>query len=104
MAKCRELCVVDHSVSLEPPAAEERCYERSDETSDINEYIEDLETGVTLVLGFCECLRAYLCSISLEVIVHLTNDCLKVALEKSVTECDKEEGYAGHRKKPADVA
>ena len=49
-------------------------------------------------------LWALLCSFGLEVVVHLTYDCLEVALEETVTEGDEEECETCEREKPADVS
>ena len=74
-------------MGLEPPAAQERGYERSDESTDIDEYVEDLEAGVTLSLRFLKSFRTFLRCLGLEIVVQLTDHGLQVSLEQTVAEC-----------------
>ena len=48
VALCRKTCVVLEVMHLEPEASEERSDERSDHATDVDEYIEDLETAISL--------------------------------------------------------
>ena len=103
MAECWELRVVDHIVSLEPPLAKQWSNEWSDNTTNVDKYVEDLETRVTLILSSLQRLLALLCSLSLEVVVHLTYDSLQVTLEQTVTKGDDKESQTGKWQQPADV-
>ena len=103
MAESRKLGVVGEIVYSEPPLAEKRSHERSYKTSDVDEYVEYLETGVSLVFCGGEGFFSFFCGFSLEVVVHLADDSLQVALEQSVTECYEEQGNACHHEQPGVV-
>ena len=103
VAECGQLCVVNHSVGIQPPLTQQGSYERSDQTTDINKYVEDLETRITLALCNSQSLGTLLSSLSLEVVIHLTNDCLQVTLEQTVTKCDQEQSEAGQNQQPSGV-
>lgn len=104
MAESREVGVVGEAILSEPPAAEERSHERSDQTTDIDKHIENLEAAVAFALSDRESLGALFGCLGLEIIVHLTDDSLEVALEKAVTEGDEEESHAGKREQPTDIS
>ncbi len=87
MAERGERRIVDQTVFAKPPASEQRGYERCDETADVDEYVEDLEAGVTL-----RCIS--------RVVIQLTDDCLQVSFEKAVSECYQEECAAGEGEEP----
>ena len=44
VAECREVRIVNEAVFAEPPRAKQWSYEWSDKTTDVDEYVEDLET------------------------------------------------------------
>lgn len=77
-------------MGAEPPAAEQGSDEGCHETADVDEDVEDLETGVAFggVFG---------------IVVELAHDCLEVAFEQAVAEGYEEEGEAGERQEPGDV-
>ena len=104
MAEGRKLRIVHKIVGVQPPLAQKRSDERGDETTDIYEHIEDLKAGITLRLGLGKRLRTFLCRFCLEVIVHLSDDSLKVTFEETVAERDEKQRKAGQRKKPGYVA
>ena len=104
VAESGKVGVVSETVYTKPPAAEQGRYERSNQTSNVDEHIENLEAGVTLTLGLSQSFGAYFSCFSLEVVVHLAYDSLQVAFEKAVTEGNHQQGKAGQRQKPVDVA
>ena len=73
---------------LQPPFTKEWSNEWRNETTDINEYIENLETRVTLLFGFCKSFWTFLSSCFLKLIVHLADNCLKIAFEQTIAECN----------------
>ena len=103
MAEGWQAGIVNEVVGLEPPTAEKRCNERSDETTDIDKYIENLEAGVALPLGLCESLRTFLGCLSLEIVIKLSYHRLEIALEETVTEGNQEECEAGERQEPRGI-
>ena len=93
MAELRKLGVIGQAVDTEPPLAEQRGHEGGDEAADIDEYVEDLETAVALVLGLGQSGGTFLGSLGLEVVVHLTDESLQVALEQTITKSDEQQGH-----------
>ena len=100
MAEFGQLCVIDHIVCLEPPLAQQRSYEGSNQTTHVDEDIENLEARVALALGDTQCLRTLLGRFGLEVVVHLTDNSLQISLEETITKGDEEEGQTGERQQP----
>ena len=98
VAEGRELRIVHHIVYPEPPAAEHRSNERSKESTDVDKYVEDLETGVTLALCELKFLFSLLGCLSLEIVIHLAYDYLEVALEQTVADGDEKQCEAGKYK------
>ena len=86
MAERGEVGVVEHVVCLEPPLAEQRCHKRSYESADVDEDVEDLEARVAAAFRLAQGVLALESRLSLEVVVHLTDDSLQVALEQAVAE------------------
>ena len=103
VAECGQLCVINHIIGIQPPLTQQRSNERSDQTTDIDKYVENLETRITLALCQSQSLGTLLGSLSLEVVIHLTNDCLQVALEQTVTKCNQEQCEAGQSQQPSGV-
>ena len=95
MAQSRHVGIVDKAAAAEPPLAEHRGDERGDHAADVDEHIEDLETGVTLVLGDLQSLGALLGFLGFKLVVEFTDQGLQVAFEQTVTEGDTEQGDAG---------
>ena len=81
--------IIDKLVNFQPPSAYQRCHERSDHTSDVDEHVENLETAIAFVFGFCQCFGTFLGSFGFEIVVHLTYQSLQVAFEQTVTEGDE---------------
>ena len=75
MTECREACIVVKAISLEPPVTYPYSHEGSKDPPDIDEHIEDLEARITY-FGVDR------------VVVHLTDKCLEVPLEETITEGD----------------
>ena len=90
VAEFRKACVVGHIVDSEPPASEQGSYEWSNDTADIDKYVENLKACVPLVGIF-------------GIIVHLTYYSLKISLEQTVTECYKKQGSTCERQQPTGV-
>ena len=78
MAELRKVGIVGESLLAEPPVADTDGDERSEETSDVYEHVEDLETHVAFLGVFL-------------IVVELSDHCLEVAFEQTVTECDDKE-------------
>ena len=104
MAEGRKLRVVHKIVGVQPPLTQKWSDERGDETTDIYEHIKNLEAGITLRLGLGKCLGAFLCRFCLKVVVHLSDDSLKVTFEETVAKRNEKQRKAGQRKKPGYVA
>ena len=85
-----EVGIVDHCVGIEPPGAEHRSHKWGDKAADVDEYIENLETRISLsgIFG---------------IVVKLTHYGLQVAFEETVAEGYKEQGDAGESEKPGGV-
>ena len=95
MAEFGQVGVVSQTVGVKPPAAQHWCNEGSQKCAHINKYVEDLETRVALSLCPLQTVGALLGSIGLEVVVHLSDNGLQVALEQSVAtgnECKRKNG------------
>ena len=93
MAECRKGGVVHEAVLSQPPAAEHpgACHKRGHYAADIDEHVEDLESGIALrrIAG---------------IVVKLADNSLEVTLEQTVSECDEEERSARQRQQPRLVA
>ena len=100
MAEFGQLCVIDHIVCLEPPLTQQGSYEGGNQSTYVDEDIENLEAGVALALGDTQCLRTLLGRFGLEVVVHLTDNSLQISLEETITKGDEEEGQTGERQQP----
>ena len=100
VAQPGKLGVVRDVVEPEPPLPDDRRNEWGDKTTDIDEYIENLESGIALSLSPFELLGTFLGCLGLEVVVELAHDSLEVALEQTVTESDQEKGDACEGKQP----
>ena len=103
VAQCRKISIVSQLVSLQPPFAKQRSYERSNQTTNVDKYIENLETRVTTALSQLHSFGSVFYCIFFKVVIHLTNDSLQVTLEQTVTECDKEQRHASKRQQPTDI-
>ncbi len=90
MAHFGEAGVVYHTVGAEPPFAQVGRYEGGDEAADVDEYVEDLEAGVTLVCVF-------------GVVIQLTYYGLEIAFEQAVAESNQEQRHACQRQQPGGV-
>ena len=95
VAQTGHISVIDKVMRLQPPFAEERGDERSEETTDVDEDVENLEAGVAAILSLCECLGTLLGSLFFELIVQFADDGLQVALEQTVTEGDEQQSHTG---------
>ena len=95
VAESRQVCIVCKVVYLKPPLSEHRSYKRSNKSSNVYEDIEELETGVAFALSNGKSLGTLLCLLFLHIVVELSYNCLKVALEETVTEGYEEECQAG---------
>ena len=84
VAQSREFGVVVEIVDLQPPVAHADGDERSEETADIDEHVEDLEARFAFGAEFA-------------VIVHLAHQRLQVTLEQTVAEGDHQQSQAGQR-------
>ena len=103
VAELGKVGVIQEAVHLEPPLADQRGDERSDEATDVDKHVEDLEAGVALVLGDSEGFGTLLGLFGLEVVVHLSHDGLQVALEQAVAEGDHRQGEACEGQEPARI-
>ena len=103
MAQFGQTCVVGQVVNPEPPASQERGNEGGNETTDVDENIEDLEPGVALTLSKTESFFALFGSLGFQVVVHLPHNGLQVTLEKPVTKSDEQQRKASEGEQPADV-
>ena len=95
VAECRHVGIVDQCVLGEPPLAKQWSDERSKQTADVDEHVEDLETGVTLVLSYLEGFGTLLGSLCFIFVVHLADDGLQIALEETIAKSDGKEGHTG---------
>ena len=86
MTEGGEVGIVFETILSEPPAAEQGGNKRSNKSAYINEHVENLETTVALPLGHTERFGTFFCSFGLEVVVHLTDNGLKVTFEEAITE------------------
>lgn len=74
MAEFRKVCVIYETFGLKPPVTYSDSNERREETSDVDEHVENLESHVSSVGIF-------------RVVVKLSDYSLKITFEKTVTEC-----------------
>ena len=81
-------------MNSEPPASQERGNEGGNETTDVDENVEDLEPGVALTISKTESFLALFGSLGFKVVVHLTHNGLQVTLEKTVTKSDEQQSKA----------
>ena len=95
VAEAGHIGIIDQVVGFEPPFAEERGDERGKEAADVDEDVEDLETGVAAILGLSESLGALLGGLSLKLVVQFADDSLEVAFEQTVTEGNEQQGHTG---------
>ena len=84
VAQRRELGVVVEVVDLQPPVTHADGDERGEETADIDEHVENLETRLAFGAEFA-------------VVVHLAHERLQVALEQAVAEGDHQQSQTGQR-------
>ena len=79
VAQGGQVGVVGEALCAQPPVAYSHGCHRGEHAADVDEHVEDLETGVAQFSVFL-------------VVVELADECLQVALEQSVTECDDHQG------------
>ena len=104
MAEGGKVGVVLKAILAQPPAAEQGGDKRSNQSANVDEHVENLETAVAFVFGNAEGFFAVFGSFDFEVVVHLSYNGLEVAFEQAVTEGDEEQGYASEGEQPANVA
>ena len=102
VAQCGQTSIIDHALDAQPPLAQQRGNKRGNETTDVDEHIEDLEARVAAFLDLLDFLSALALgnSVGLHVVIHLTHDSLQVALEQTVTKGNQEQGHAGEHQQP----
>ena len=103
MAQRRKVSIISQVMNLQPPFPQQRSDERRNQTTDIDEYIKYLETGVTTASGNLQSFRALFCGFFLEIVIHLTDNRLQITFEQTVTESNQEQGKTCQRKQPTDV-
>ena len=104
MAKFGKVGIISQSMHLQPPAPQQWSDERCCQGTDIDEDVENLETGVTLSLSPLQFLRSLLGGTGFEVVIHLTDDGLKVAFEQTVSTSDECKSEDGEWQEPGNVA
>ena len=106
VAQCGQTCIIDHTLDAEPPLAQQGGNERGNQTTDVDEYVENLETRIAAILDRLDLFLGLALgnSIGLHVVVHLTHDSLQVTLEQAITEGDQEQGHAGEHEQPHVIA
>ena len=76
VTKAGHISVIDKVMRFQPPFAEERGDERCEETTDVDEDVEDLETGVTTLFSLTKAgmvTYGIVCSLILSVSAVLIN-------------------------------
>ena len=69
MAQGGQVSIVFKSVLTQPPAAEQRGHEGGDETTYVDEHVEDLETAVAFVFGYTEGFVTLFGGLNLKVVI-----------------------------------
>ena len=90
MAESGELGIIGKIVDAEPPGTEHGSHERSYNATDVDEHVENLESGVAF-------------GSPARIVVELAHDGLEVALEQTVAERDEEERAACEGEQPGGV-
>ena len=103
MTELGQVGIIFQSVGVEPPAAQQRSNERSHQGTDVDENVENLETGITLSLCPLQAFGTLLGGAGFEVVVHLSYDSLQVALEKTITTGNQCQCEDGERQQPRDI-
>ena len=79
VAQGGQVGVVGKALRAQPPVAYSYGCQRGEHAADVDEHVEDLEAGVAQFSVFL-------------VVVELAYECLQVALEQAVAECDDHQG------------
>ena len=98
MANLRHVGVVNHCVLTKPPLTKKRCYEGSNQTAYIDEHVENLKTDIAFVFCCFQRFRTLLLCFCFCLVIHLTYNCLQVALKQTITKCNHKQRYTGEDK------
>ena len=100
VAELGQVSIIDQSMHLQPPAAQQGGDEWSHQGTDVDEDVENLEAGIALSLCPFQTFGALFGCFGFKVVVHLSDDGLQVTLEQAVATGYQGQGKDGEGQQP----